>query len=118
MKPLGHFNAKIFVDEQYFEINLHVVPNNCLDVKVVIDKEFFENAEVQITPDGIKVKKILNETDFPNYNFMNIESDEKSNINIDSKASSNAKSEVLKLINRICKCKNDNNSQGRNTNSC
>ena len=36
IKPFGHFEQKLIIDNELFNRNMHVVPTNCMDVHVGI----------------------------------------------------------------------------------
>ena len=42
IKPFEHFEQNVIIDNELFNVNMHVVPTNCMDVHIVIGKEFFE----------------------------------------------------------------------------
>ncbi|XP_061390803.1 uncharacterized protein LOC133326139 [Musca vetustissima] len=58
VKPSGNFNSKIILDSEEYNLTFHVVPNTCCDVEVILGNDICRQANITITPDCLKIKKI------------------------------------------------------------
>lgn len=58
IKPIGSFSTNVTIDGEVFEINFHVIPDNCIDYDAVLGEEFCQQAEIKITPNKISFSKL------------------------------------------------------------
>ncbi|XP_065355311.1 uncharacterized protein LOC135949685 [Calliphora vicina] len=103
IKPIGNFEQNINIDDDEYILTFHVVPTDSIDVDVILGNEFCKFSEINITSDGLKIRKVLNETVEEIHKMMVINTyedpdNEVSKGEIDDSASENAKLEVRRLI--------------------
>ena len=96
IKPIGNTDFLITISEEDFDLTFHVVPDDCMDVSVVLGKPLFLLADVRITPEGLNITKSTKNDDV--HTIMRIDLVEKPELDIDETASENAKAMVTEMI--------------------
>ncbi|XP_037806852.1 uncharacterized protein LOC119600595 isoform X1 [Lucilia sericata] len=113
IKPIGNFKTKVEVYGEEYVLTFHVVPFACIDVEIILGNEFCSFAEIGISPDGLKIKKIKDEIAEEVHSIMVMDvcaDDNVNTLNIGETSSENAKREVIEMIHNYKpgKCKTTN----------
>ncbi|XP_073811783.1 uncharacterized protein [Musca autumnalis] len=102
IKPMGCFEHEVEIDGEKYRLCFQVVPATCIDVDVIIGKEFCSYAEVNITPERIQFRKVKDYECEDVYSMMALDIWNGANdtdIDIGETASDDAKEKVLDMIN-------------------
>lgn len=97
IRPIGNAEFLVAIDDDQFNLTFHVVPDDCIDINVVLGKELCLQADVRITPDGVCIKKYNKEDDV--HMMMKIDIADDPILDIGETSSENDKESVNEMMN-------------------
>lgn len=100
VKTLGSFLQVVNVDDQDFELKIHVVPDSAMPMDVIIGSDISEQAQIKVDQDGVFVSKNINSF------IANIDIKPESNIEISHIPDEKVRKDVAKVIDSYQPVKN------------
>ncbi|GFW85327.1 retrovirus-related Pol polyprotein from transposon 412 [Trichonephila clavipes] len=95
---IGTFDSEITIDDQIFPVTISVVPNSCTNYDLIISCDVIKQAQLNISPTGVKFSQILRQSDSANEIFIMMISDDSPTFYIGPKVSQHNRAELEQLL--------------------